>query len=324
MRILFITSTRIGDAVLSTGALAWALARWPEARVTVACGPEAAPLFEATPRLDQVIVMRKQSGGGHWRQLWRACVGKWWTAIIDLRRSAMPFTLPATRRYILAKSDETQHKVAMISAMLGTHRPVSPTVWIDERHITAAGKLIGDGHPILALAPTANWGGKEWPIDRFGDLVEQLTAENCVLAGARVAVFSAPSEAARAGPLIARLPAETTIDLRGKTDLLTAYACLENADMFVGNDSALMHLAAASGIPTLGLFGPSKETVYGPWGEDTAVARTDLSFDEIINLPGYNHKSQETRMATLPVERVYEAAVALWESRRRPDAGRPS
>ena len=44
MRVLFIGPTRIGDAVLSSGALAWLLARWPEARLTVAAGPAAAPL----------------------------------------------------------------------------------------------------------------------------------------------------------------------------------------------------------------------------------------------------------------------------------------
>ena len=43
MRVLFIGPTRIGDAVLSSGALAWLLARWPEARLTVAAGPAAAP-----------------------------------------------------------------------------------------------------------------------------------------------------------------------------------------------------------------------------------------------------------------------------------------
>ncbi|MCZ6745098.1 MAG: glycosyltransferase family 9 protein, partial [Alphaproteobacteria bacterium] len=45
MNILFITSTRIGDAVLSTGILDHLICQFPDARITVACGPEAAPLF---------------------------------------------------------------------------------------------------------------------------------------------------------------------------------------------------------------------------------------------------------------------------------------
>src|SRR5450432_2922295 len=51
MRVLFITATRIGDAVLSTGVLSDLVARHPDARFTIAAGPAAAPLFEAMPRL---------------------------------------------------------------------------------------------------------------------------------------------------------------------------------------------------------------------------------------------------------------------------------
>ncbi len=69
MRVLFIGPTRIGDAVLSSGVLAWMLARWPEARLTVAAGPAAAPFYAEVPRLDEVIVLDKRQGG-HWRRLW--------------------------------------------------------------------------------------------------------------------------------------------------------------------------------------------------------------------------------------------------------------
>ena len=69
------------------------------------------------------------------------------------------------------------------------------------------------------------------------------------------------------------VPKERLIDLVGQADLLTAYACLGHARLFVGNDSGLMHLAAAAGTPTLGLFGPSDEQHYGPWGVDTRTVR---------------------------------------------------
>jgi ADP-heptose:LPS heptosyltransferase len=56
------------------------------------------------------------------------------------------------------------------------------------------------------------------------------------------------------------------IDLAGRVDLLTAFACLKHARLFIGNDSGTMHLAAAAGVPTIGLFGPSDERLYAPWG----------------------------------------------------------
>ena len=60
MRILFVTATRIGDAVLSTGILSHLIARFPDARLTIAAGPAAAPLFAAVPGLEQLIAVHKQ------------------------------------------------------------------------------------------------------------------------------------------------------------------------------------------------------------------------------------------------------------------------
>ena len=63
-----------------------------------------------------------------------------------------------------------------------------------------------------------------------------------------------------------RVPPDRAIDLIGRTDLLTASAILRRATLFIGNDTGLMHIAAASGVPTLGLFGPSPIDQYAPWG----------------------------------------------------------
>ena len=65
MNLLFVTATRIGDAVLSTALLAHLLELHPGARVTIACGPAARPLFAAVPGLERVIVMEKRRFSGH-------------------------------------------------------------------------------------------------------------------------------------------------------------------------------------------------------------------------------------------------------------------
>lgn len=73
MRILFITSTRIGDCVLSTGILDHLIKTHPQAMFTVACGPVAAPLFEAMPQIERVHIMAKKKNSMHWIDLWKAC-----------------------------------------------------------------------------------------------------------------------------------------------------------------------------------------------------------------------------------------------------------
>jgi ADP-heptose:LPS heptosyltransferase len=172
--------------------------------------------------------------------------------------------------------------------------------------------LIPADGPVLAVGPTANWGGKQWPAERFAEIIARLTADGAILERARAAVFGAADERPAAAPVIESLPPERRIDLVGEVDLLTAAACLERCALYIGNDSGLMHLAAAAGTPTLGLFGPSKETLYAPWGAHTAVARTALSFDEIVSAPDYDYLSHESHMASLDVETVEQAAVGLW------------
>jgi heptosyltransferase III len=312
MGLLFIGSTRIGDAVLSSGALAWMTERWPAAPVTVACGPAAAGFYEAVPRLERLIRLEKRPAGGHWRALWRQVAGRFWTAVADTRRSVVPFLLLARRRYMMGRDRDGVHKVLQASAMVGARDALAPVLWLGEAHRRRADELVGRRTPFLAVAPTANWGGKQWPAERFAALVDRLTAPGGILPGAAAAVFGAAAERAMAEPLFSLLPPARTLDLVGATDILTAAACLGRASFFVGNDSALMHLAAAAGAPTLGMFGPSRESWYAPWGPRAAAVRTDLSFDDILARPGYDHRRHETHMDTLSVEKVLAAAESLW------------
>ena len=92
MRILFITSNRIGDAVLSTCLLRHLTDQNPDARITVACGPVPAPLFGAVRGLERVWLLRKSRMANiklstHWFKLWGKAVGTRWDMVIDLRRS---------------------------------------------------------------------------------------------------------------------------------------------------------------------------------------------------------------------------------------------
>ena len=143
-----------------------------------------------------------------------------------------------------------------------------------------------DDRRVLALAPTANWPAKQWPIDRFAGLAAGLTEPGGALAGASIAISAAAHERAQAEPLLREFPGDEVIDLIG-CDLLTTAACFARASLFVGNDSGLMHLAAAAGAPTLGLFGPTNERRYAPWGPRAAYLRTPQSFAELARDPGF-------------------------------------
>jgi ADP-heptose:LPS heptosyltransferase len=186
-------------------------------------------------------------------------------------------------------------------------------LYLDARHERIAAELVPPGGRVLAIGPAANWRGKQWRAERFAELALRLTAPCGILAGARVAVLAAAHERAQAAPLLAALPAERLIDLVGKLDLLAAAAVLRRAALFIGNDTGLMHIAAAAGAPTLGLFGPTQASRYAPWGARTAVAQTAIPPLELYE-PDFDHRTTDTMMDSLSVDAAEAAAAKLWRS----------
>ena len=268
VRILFITASRIGDAVLSTGLLDHLIRTHPGARITVACGPAAEGVFARMPNRERTIVLAKRRGRLHWLDLWRQAALTRWDLVVDLRASAFAWTVPARRRLVAKGGRQPAHRVKQLGALLGLDPPPLPMAWFDAADATRAAVLLPGPGPWVALGPTANWDRKVWPAERFVALFRTLTAPDGPLPGARAAILGGPGgqEAAMAAPVLAALGPAQAADLVGRLALPEAAAVVARAALFVGNDSGLMHLAAAVGTPTLGLFGPSRVEEYAPAG----------------------------------------------------------
>jgi heptosyltransferase-3 len=278
MRILFVTANRLGDAVLSTGLLDHLLRTWPEARITVACGPVAEGVFQRMPRLERIIVIAKQPFGAHWPRLWAMTVTQRWDLVVDIRGSALSWMIPARRRAVMRPA--TGHKSLQLAKVLHLDHAPLPVVWFSPEDAATASRLLPAGRPVIVLAPTANWAPKVWPADRFVALFQRL--ELTYMSGAVPVVIAGPgeTEAAMANPVLSALP--NAIDLVGRIGLPEIAAVLSRASLFVGNDSGLMHLAAASGAPTLGSFGPTNAEEYAPSGpKAAALTSPDDSMENI-------------------------------------------
>jgi ADP-heptose:LPS heptosyltransferase len=273
MRILFITSSRIGDAVISCGILERLRLEHPAARFTVACGAVAEGVFTRLPGLERLIIFEKEKFDLHWLRLWTKLVGHIWDLVVDVRGSGISLFLAARSRKMLRGGRRPGRRYEQLGTAMGFIPAPLPVTWTspeDDAHAQALlpkGPLIA---PLIALGPTANWSGKVWPAENFVALFHALKAGP--LPGARAVIFAGPGETERAmaAPVLAALP--DAIDLVGKLTLPQAAACLRSCRIFIGNDSGLMHLAAAAGTPTLGLFGRSMASEYAPAGPHTAIA----------------------------------------------------
>ncbi|MCR9128676.1 MAG: glycosyltransferase family 9 protein [Alphaproteobacteria bacterium] len=310
-RILFITATRIGDAVLFSGPLDHLSRTHPDAEITVACGPLAAPLFRAAPGVAEVIVMAKGKAGGHWVDLWRRTAGRRWDLVVDMRGSLTGWFLRARERKANRRipGHVHRHRVIEAAAVLGLDPPPGPRLWLDEGALTKARNLLPSDRPVIALSPAAAARFKEWPADRFAALAEAVTKPGAALEGATVALFGGPGDEATTAAVASGIDSTDVIDLAGQLTIAETGACLAQARIFVGNDSGLMHMAAAAGVPTLGLFGPTDEGVYGPWGDHARSVRAGGAVTEAER--GRLKNAGESLMGGLDVETVLDAANTL-------------
>jgi len=313
MRILFITSTRLGDAVLSTGALAHFIRQYPGAQIAVACGPLVAGLFAGMPGVSRVIPLAKEKYALHWAKLWRETSKTGWDIVIDLRNSLVSRLLLSKKKYIWGRTDPQKHKVEQIAEVIGVSPPPAPMLWFSDETRSKAAALVPAGEAVLAVGPAANWAAKTWPAENFTALVERLTAEDGILPRARVAVFAAPGEEETAHKVLGSVPAKRQIDVIAKGAPEVAAAALQRCAFYIGNDSGLMHSAAAVGTPTLGLFGPSWPHLYHPWGRHCAWVSTPQDFNQLVDFEGYDPKTAPCLMTGLTVDAAFEAATTLWQ-----------
>jgi heptosyltransferase-2 len=135
----------------------------------------------------------------------------------------------------------------------------------------------GAGPPVWVVAPGTTYGeAKTWPVTRLGDFIELAIGE----AGVRIVLLG--DETARGFTLRLRERFKGSwseeprsdaalLDLTGQTDLLAAAGVLKSSEAFIGNDSGLMHLAAALDRPTVGVFGSSNPDWTAPLGRHARV-----------------------------------------------------
>ncbi|MEP3114377.1 glycosyltransferase family 9 protein [Nisaea sp.] len=302
MSILFITSTRIGDAIISTGILAWLHEQYPEDGITIACGGPASKVFGEVPNLEALHIIKKQPNHGHWWKLWRATAPRKWRVVVDLRRSAMPWLLLAGKRYSVPKDRTGRHRVELNASMFGLPS-LDPKIWTAPEHQGTAEKLLAGAKNPIALAVGANWAGKTWPADRFAELADRIRRMKAFGPGAEIVLVGGPDEREAGATLLEKQDGGRVIDAFG-LDILSTYELLKRCRLMVANDSAMMHLAAASGIPTIGLFGPTKDQHYRPWGENGFVVRTPDSAETLMARLHQDNAAVSTLMDGIEVDHV--------------------
>ncbi len=302
VRRLLVRSTNwIGDAVMTTPAVRAIRRNFPAAEISLLVKPWVAPVFAHSPHVDRLISF--EDPGPHKGVAGRLRLAR------DLRRerfdaaillqnafeaalvcflAGIPVRvgfdtdgrrLLLTHPVRLAPSVKKIHQSAYYLHMLqgaglatwGRRLEVSIGGRDRKRAADRLSELPADG-PRVGINPSATFGpAKQWPPDRFAGLADRLAADY----RAKILLFGGPGDA-RLGAQIAGMIKGRCLDLTARTDLGEAMALIEACDLFVTNDSGLMHVAAALQVPVIAVFGSTNPVTTGPYSPRSRVIRKPL------------------------------------------------
>jgi len=286
---LVIAPQWIGDAVMTEPLMRRLSARGE--RLTVGALPWVAPVYRAMPQVAEVIEFPFAHGGLQFkarRSLAKQLDGRFDTAYIcpnSLKSALLPFlaSIPKrvgylgearigllTHRLKNPPKDKRPPMVAFYSALSGEADIASdrPQLQMDASEVDLALTAMGlQRGAYYVFAPGAEYGpAKRWPAAHFSELARRLDLPVVLLGSAKE--FDLCNEIA--APVNAEQPGKC-LNLAGKTSLAHAFSAIAATKRIVSNDSGLMHVAAAFGVPQIAIFGSSSPLHTPPLNEQATV-----------------------------------------------------
>jgi ADP-heptose:LPS heptosyltransferase len=312
--VLFIAPGDVSEAVLASGILKKLHDEAPNPRFTIVANRKVAPLFADMPKVEQLVVTERRRSGRRWFGLFGPYRARRWALVVDLQAGVIAGRLrPKGKPLRRANGDEPVHKLIEAARLMRLEdEPPAPYIFVGEEAEKRAAALTAGEGPILAVAPSAEWVGKAWPAARFAEVVRRLLSASGPLAGGRLMLLGDRADAHEVDPVRAAAPRDLVIDLVGRADLVTGFAALKRARLFIGNDNGYAQLAAAAGAPTLVLFGPSDDRIWRPWGEQVRVVRGARTLEEIRKID-HALSAKVRHMIDLSSDSVMAATEALLE-----------
>jgi heptosyltransferase-2 len=353
-KILVRVPNWVGDAVMSMPALEVVRARFGEAELTVLARPHVADLYTRRVDVNRVIVFQHRGkhqglGGllrladGLRREHFDLAVlfqNAFQAALIaflagiprrvgysrDARRLLLTHPIAVPRAQEIPPH-ETYYYLELVrragwidSLPVVEHIPVAPPGDVVAERVRARLRELGlnDGADArqlrVVLAPGAAYGSaKCWLPERYAALADRLVEAF----GAAVLLCGPPAETWLGEAIAARMK-HRPVSLIGQTTLEEFLAVLASADLFVGNDSGAMHVAAALGLPQVVIFGPTDELGSGPLNPRARLVKRPVSCSPCF----LRHCPVDHRcMTRIEVDDVWQAVEATLRERVAPTGG---
>lgn len=309
-KILIISSNRLGDCIISSGLNSFFKEKYHNSELTFVCGEVPSHLFKYCNNIDKLIVLKKRKFSFHWILLWFNIFFKKWEVSIDLRGTAINLFLfsKIKLRYKKNKDLKKIHKVIDITQnisgkILDPQIHISNKIKFSDKNLKKL-KELRINHKLIMIAPTANWHGKIWPSQRYLELILKMEKQNFLKNS--IFIIAGPQNEKKLITNILEYKKKNIYDLFGTSNLIEIFHIMKICDLFIGNDSGLMHMASLSNIRTVGLFGPSDKNIYGPWGTCNLAITSPRSPENLMGYKNFNSKKSGTLMLELETNKVFQ------------------
>lgn len=336
-RFLICRLSAIGDTIHTLPLAHLIKQRWPNSFLAWVVEKGAAPLVQSCGAVDETIIVPKGflSSPAQLVQIRRRLRALKLDIALDpqsLAKSATLAWLSGARRRIgfarpigrelapwLNSESVTPTQTHVVRRYLEVLRPLGVQTTEDDVHWdlprdeaseTAASRFLTaalSNADFAVINPGAGWDSKVWPAERYAAVARQLPIPSVV-------VWAGQKERTWAESIVAA--AEHKAWLAPATSLLVLTALMRRARLFIGSDTGPLHLAAAVGTPCVGMYGPTRPEVCGPYGTGHIVLRGSAS--EL----GHRKAAGEVSAAMLQTtaDQVVNACRQLLEDRAPPMA----
>lgn len=339
-KILLIKLRHHGDMLLTTPVIEALRQRYPQAAVDVLLYKETLPMLQAHPHIRQLrFIDRKWKNEGtlahlrHEAALLKAIRQQGYDLVINLAdqwRSAIITALSGApvrigfaynkRRnafwqrahtHLVSTSNHSQlHTVEQnLAALQPLNIPFSgfpaamhysESDWSHTQSVLAQSKVT---RPYIVIQPTSRWIFKCWEDDKVAGLIAALASEQI-----DIVLTAAPDkkELAMIDHILSLCPGKA-ISLAGKLSLPQLASLIDHARLFIGVDSAPMHMAAALDTPCIALFGPTKLKQWRPWGDNNRVIWAG-DYAPLPSPDSINTRTETRYLSAIPLDDVVKAA----------------
>ena len=299
-RLLIRSTNWIGDAVMTTPAVRAIRKNFPNVKISILAKPWVTPVFESSPYIDNILIygdagkhkglagkLRLASELKEYRfdaaillqNAFEAALITFFAGIpcrigynTDVRGFLLTHSVPCTPQ--IKKMHQTGYYLGILQGIglktdgLGLDLVVDKkyqkraTEILEEHGISMSDRLVG-------INPSATFGpAKQWFPERYAGLSDKIHE----VFGANIVLFGGPGDI-ELGAKISQMMQHPLVDLCGKTKLEEAIALINMCNLFITNDSGLMHVAAALDIPLIAIFGSTNPVTTGPKGLNSRIVR---------------------------------------------------